>query len=296
MIRLEGVSKRFGDLVALHPLDLTIQEGEWLGLFGHNGSGKTTLLRILLGLARPTEGCLLIDGKIPDQAAWLAFRSRFGFMPERISFYEHLTGCEMLGYLSRLRGAEPGKVMPTLESVGLLEAAGRRVREYSKGMRQRLNLAQALLGDPDTLIMDEPIEGLDPGGVRTFFDLLGSGQIKTVVISSHRLSEVCSRVDRACILNQGMVRAYGTVGELIQGLKRPARVHIYPAVSANGTLESVLKGLNPTNLTHKNGKWVAEVPQTQKIAFLTALDRQGNGIDHLHIEEPSLEEVYFETD
>jgi len=163
-------------------------------------------------------------------------------------------------------------------------------------MCQRLNLGQALLGDPEVLIMDEPIEGLDPRGVRDFFELLQQGRLHTVVLTSHRLSEVCPRVDRVCILDGGAVRALGSVEELLRDLKRPVQVHIYPVPSTNGTVESVLRGLQSRSLEKKDGKWVVEVSQEDKVAFLTGLGACNGSIQRIYVEEPSLEEVYFEAD
>ncbi|MGD2064556.1 MAG: ABC transporter ATP-binding protein [Nitrospirota bacterium] len=294
MIRLEGVSKRFGEQHALRSIDLEVRQGEWLGLFGHNGSGKSTLIRLLLGLTRPTCGRLLLDGRPPDASAWLAFRTHLGFMPERVAFYDHLTGRETLRYFARLRGVGGAEIPPILERVGLADAADRAVQGYSKGMRQRLNLAQALLGDPEVLIVDEPIEGLDPQGVRAFFRLLAAGRATTVVMSSHMLTECCHRVDRICILAEGGVRAQGTVEELSRDLHPPVRVHVYPSESANGSLAATLSGLGAATVVQHQGAWVAEVPQADKVAFLAGLAPLQGAIRHLHVEEPSLEELYFE--
>lgn len=296
MIRFQGVSKTFGAVRALSSLDLEIHRGQWLGLFGHNGSGKTTLLRILLGLSKPSAGTVLLDGEAPNDERWLALRRELGFMPERITFYQHMTGEETLGYFASLRGIDSAVVAASLERVGLAAAASRKVSEYSKGMRQRLNLAQALLGNPKVLVCDEPIEGLDPEGVRDFFRLIGVVGVETVVISSHRISEVSSRVDRICVLAGGEIKALGSVEEIFEKLQLPVRVHIYPVGVLNGTLGDAALRLGATNVVAKDGILVAEVPQPQKTAFLLGLHACGDAIRHLHVEEPSLERVYFETD
>ncbi len=295
MIKLENISKQFGSVDALQPLSLEINQGEWLGLFGHNGSGKTTLIRILLGLATPSGGELLMDGESPDKEAWRAFRSRLGFMPERVAFYEHLTGEETLCYFSKLRGVEVVRVLPMLKKVGLSDAASRKVGGYSKGMRQRLNLAQALIGDPEFLVLDEPIEGLDPDGVRECFELLASGGARTVVLSTHRLSEACRRVERVCLLNQGHIRVLGNVDELGRALDLPTRIQIFPIESANGVLDSRVMELGATFLTRENGRMTVEVPQAMKVDFLTGLRDCRDQIHRMHIKEPTLEEVYFES-
>jgi len=296
MIRLEEVSKRFGALDVLRSLNLEVRRNEWLGLFGHNGSGKTTLIRILLGLSRPSAGRLLIGENVPDAAAWRRFRAALGFMPERINFWEHLSGEETLGYFARLRGVDAARVSHLLGRVGLADAARRKVGEYSKGMRQRLNLAQALLGDPEILVLDEPIEGLDPQGVRDFFRLLREGDLRTVVLSSHQLAEACREVDRICVLSNGQVKAQGTVQELALRLDRPVRIYLYAAAPLNGTLDAALVALGASSLSKDEGVLVAEVPQARKTAFLLGLHAHRDAIRHLRVDEPSIEEIYFETD
>ncbi len=296
MIRLENLQKRFGALEVIPRLDLTIRRDEWLGIFGHNGSGKTTLIRIMLGLSKPSDGRVLLDGNEADAAAWRAFRRTLGFMPERITFYENLTGEETLRYFARLRGVDADNLAPMFDRVGLSSASHRKVGEYSKGMRQRLNLAQALLGDPEVLILDEPIEGLDPQGVRDLFRLLREGNIGTVVLSSHRLAETCDEVDRVCVLDGGRVKAEGTVHDLVQRIARPARVHIYPASTPNGTLDAVVEQLGATSHSWIDSVLVAVVPQDRKTDFLLGLHNHREAIRHLHVEEPRLEEIYFESD
>jgi Cu-processing system ATP-binding protein len=194
LIEFAAVSKSFGDVEALAPLDLRIGDGEWLGIFGRNGSGKTSLLRILVGLAPPSSGELRIDGVVPDERAWKSFRRRLGYMPERIVFHENLSGRRTIEYYARLRGLDPGQALDVLDRVGLAGAAGRKVGSYSKGMRQRLCFAQALLGDPEILILDEPLDGLDPHGVHQFFALLRGIENRTVVFTSHQLPRFASAV------------------------------------------------------------------------------------------------------
>lgn len=296
MIRLEQVAKRFGSIEALRPIDLEIHRGEWLGLFGHNGSGKTTLIRILLGLSMPSDGRVLIEGRMPDRAGWRAFRRRIGFMPERIQFHEHLTGAETLRYFARLRGVDGATEHAVLEQVGIADAADRKVEGYSKGMRQRLNLAQALLGDPEVLVFDEPIEGLDPNGVRDFFALLRAGGSRTVVLSSHRIAEVCGRVDRACFLSDGAVKALGEVGDLLRGLQSRVTIRVYPTSDSDGALADALQRLGAVSLVERSTSLVVQVPQGEKTAFLLALHEHRAVIRHLHVEESTLEEVYFDAD
>ncbi len=306
MIQFEKIAKRYGEIEALGPVDLEIRPGESLGVFGHNGSGKTTLLRILVGLSRPSSGTLLFDGEAPGKESWRAFRGRLGFMPERIAFHENLTGEQTLAHFARLRGAPRRQALEMLERVGLGDAAKRKLGGYSKGMLQRVNLAQALLGDPRVLILDEPLEGLDPHGVRLFFGLLeeagflGSGpeagSERTLVLASHRLLKLSDAARRICILSAGKVRALGTVEQLRREAELPVRLVIYPRAGSNGALESALDQLAPDSLVRDGERLVASVSQAQKMTFLSRLNGLGDAILDLRIEEPTLEEVYFEME
>jgi len=181
------VSKRFGAVTAVAPVSLEIRDGEWLGLFGRNGSGKTSLLRMLVGLSHPSSGRVLLDDNEPTAENWRAVRAGLGFIPERVTLFEDQTGEKTLRYVARLKRVSVTEVAPLLERVGLSTAATRPVGTYSKGMLQRLNLAQALLGDPRLLVLDEPLSGLDGQGVQELFELLGAVEGRTVVLSSHRL-------------------------------------------------------------------------------------------------------------
>lgn len=293
MIRLEGITKTYHDVDAVKNVDFNVEKGEWVGLFGHNGSGKTTLIRILLGLTRPTQGQILIDDVPVDAAVWRELRSRLGFMPERISFPENVSGLETLTYLARLRDIGRSEVNDLLDRVGLADASRKKVGEYSKGMKQRLNLAQALLGDPEILVLDEPIEGLDPAGVQQFFELVAGEGGRTVILSSHRLTETGDRVDRVGILHHGVMQALKSVQEVRELQHLPTRVHVY-APSVNGTLKGTVESLGGTAVSQRNGRLIAEVTQEKKMAFLAGLERLGSTIEHTHIEEPNLEQAYLE--
>jgi Cu-processing system ATP-binding protein len=293
VIRLEGITKTYHDVDVVKDVDFNVRKGEWVGLFGHNGSGKTTLIRILLGLTQPTRGRILIDGKPVDPAVWRRLRDRLGFMPERIVFPENVSGFETLSYFARLREIDRTAVESLLDRVGLADAASKKVGEYSKGMKQRLNLAQALLGDPEILVLDEPIEGLDPAGVRQFFELVAGGGGRTVILSSHRLTETADHVDRVGILHHGVMQTLRSVQEVRLFQHLPTKVHIY-APAANGTLEGLVESLGATALTQRNGRLIAEISQEKKMAFLAGLERNSGTIKHTHIEEPNLEQAYLE--
>jgi len=296
MIRLEQVSKSFGALTAVAPLDVDVRLGETLAVIGRNGSGKTSLLRMLVGLSRPTSGRVLLDGQVPGAREWRRLRAGLGYMPERIDFHEHLSGQKTLTFFARLRGVDPQAVEPLLESVGLSAAGGKKVGTYSKGMRQRLNLAQALLGDPPLLVLDEPVEGLDPQGVRRFFDLLGHVEGRTVVFTSHRLPRMAVRVDRICVLSGGRLKGLGSEDELRQRVELPTRVVIYPAQGFAPRLHEALARLSSVALVSENGRFVVDVAQTNKLSFFTAIGELSGSITDLRVEETPVEEALLDAD
>ncbi|GAB4249302.1 MAG: ABC transporter ATP-binding protein [Candidatus Methylacidiphilales bacterium] len=223
-VNAEGLTKTFklnwrrGKLLALDQLDLRVQPGEVYGLLGPNGSGKSTTMKLLLGLIKPTSGRIEIFG---HPAGTMEARSRVGFLPENPYFPSFLTGAEALTYyggLCNLSGrALQDRAKELLALVGLERSAGRPLRTYSKGMLQRIGLAQALLHDPDLLFLDEPTAGVDPVGSRQIRDLILSlrQRGKTIVFSSHLLEQVQEVADRVGILYRGQKLREGPLNDLL---------------------------------------------------------------------------------
>jgi ABC-2 type transport system ATP-binding protein len=199
----EGLTKRFGGLTAVDDLSFVLEAGTITGFLGPNGAGKTTTLRMLLGLAAPTGGRALIFDQPYSQLADAA--RRVGAVLEATDFHPGRTGRDHLRTLSRAVELPDSRVDKVLGLVELTDAAGRRVKGYSLGMRQRLGLASALLGDPELLVLDEPANGLDPEGVRWLRDFLRTfaSEGRTVLISSHVLAEVAQTVDQVLIISRG---------------------------------------------------------------------------------------------
>jgi ABC-2 type transport system ATP-binding protein len=199
----EGLTKRFGGLTAVDDLSFALEAGTITGFLGPNGAGKTTTLRMLLGLAAPTRGRALIFDQPYAQLAGAALR--VGAVLEATDFHPGRSGRDHLRTLGRAVGLPDSRVDEVLGMVELTDAAGRRVKGYSLGMRQRLGLAAALLGDPELLVLDEPANGLDPEGVRWLRDFLRSfaSEGRTVLISSHVLAEVAQTVDQVLIISRG---------------------------------------------------------------------------------------------
>jgi ABC-2 type transport system ATP-binding protein len=213
-LTLRGLSKTFGRVPAVRDVSLEIPAGGVTGLLGPNGAGKTTTLRMVLGLIRPTAGVALIGGRPYRQLPQP--RRVVGAVLEATGFHPGRRGRDHLRIAARSTGVPDGRVEEVLDLVELTDHADRRVGGYSLGMRQRLGLATALLGDPDVLIMDEPGNGLDPGGMAWLRGLVrgfaGSG--RTVVVSSHVLAEVAQTVDRVVILDGGRLRYDGPLAAL----------------------------------------------------------------------------------
>jgi ABC-2 type transport system ATP-binding protein len=215
-----GVTKRFGERVAVDAVSLSVPRGTAYGFLGHNGAGKTTLIRMLLGLTQIDDGSASVLG-LPVPAQRAQALSRVGAIVEAPSFYPHLTGRENLRIAASVRGPEAASgVDGALHRVGLEPRADDRVGTYSLGMRQRLGVARCLLSDPELLILDEPMNGLDPGGMldmRRMIRALVEEEGRTVFISSHLLDEVEKTCDVAAIIDRGRVIAQGPIEELVAG-------------------------------------------------------------------------------
>ena len=219
VVEVRSLTKRYGDVVAVNDLSFALERGTVTGFLGPNGAGKTTTLRLLLGLAAPTDGEAIVFGRPYAEMAEPA--RKVGAVLESGDFHPGRSGRDHLHALAIAAGIAPERVDEVLRLVELASAAGRRVKTYSLGMRQRLGVAAALLGEPELLILDEPANGLDPAGVRWLRRFLrgfadGGG---TVLVSSHMLAEAAQTVDRVLIINRAKLVAAGAVGEVTAGGK-----------------------------------------------------------------------------
>ena len=305
-LRLHGVSKHYGHgartVKALDGVDLAVPRGQLFGLIGHNGAGKSTLFKLLLGLIAPSAGRLEIGGVDIQRGGFREVRRTLGYLPENLVLYDNLSGLETLQFFARLKGAPKSQCEPLLRQVGLGSAAQRAVREYSKGMRQRLGFAQALLGSPRLLLLDEPTTGLDPQATRDFYAQLGRLRDDgvTLMISSHVLAELQERVDAIAILANGRLAAQGTVQALRERSRMPLRLRLRAApprldalpqqLAANAALPAAALAAGFERLDAQHAQ--LECPRELKMALLAALAQAG--LDDLAIHEASLEDVYFD--
>jgi ABC-2 type transport system ATP-binding protein len=219
-IETRGLTKRFGERAAIDGIDLQVPRGSAFGFLGPNGAGKTTMIRTLLGLTRATAGSMeLLGHPVPAERAEAL--KRVGAIVEEPRFHTHLSGRENLLIIAAARGPEVrARISPALARVGLAERADEKVKRYSLGMRQRLGVARCLLADPQLLILDEPTNGLDPGGIQEFREMIRAmvdQEGRTVFISSHLLDEVEKTCDAAAIVDRGKVVSQGAIAELASG-------------------------------------------------------------------------------
>ena len=218
-VEAHGLCKRFGDIVAVDKVDLFVPRGSAFGYLGPNGAGKTTLIRTLLGLTSADGGTMSLLG-IPVPSERTRALARVGAIVDEPRFFGHLSGRDNLRMLAAARGCQaPTRIEPALDRVGLAQRADDKVRSYSLGMRQRLGVASCLLGDPELLILDEPMNGLDPAGMhemRTMIDTL-VGEGRTVMLSSHLLDEVERTCSAVAIVDHGRVVRQGPIAELVRG-------------------------------------------------------------------------------
>lgn len=285
VVELTGVTKHYGAHVAVRDVSFKLDAGKTVALVGHNGAGKSTLIRLMLGVTRPSTGAIRVLGLDPSSGG-AGFRQRLGFLPENAMFHPASTGREALNFFSKLKGAATSRNMALLEQVGLTTAADRRIDAYSKGMRQRLGLAQALIGTPEILFLDEPTTGLDPGFRRSFYEILDQLRQSgvTVLLSSHALSELQGAADRVLVLNSGALIADGSVA----ALRALARLPIKISFRAAGGEQ----GLGPEWQRQGDGKLTRFCESNEKIAVIKAIAPRLEAEDDLEIEEPSLDDLY----
>ncbi|WP_417700698.1 ABC transporter ATP-binding protein [Pseudophaeobacter sp.] len=285
VLEIKGLDKFRGKTQVLHGIDLCVNAGERLALLGHNGAGKSTLIKAVLGLIQAEGGSIQICGARPGSAA---ARSDTAFLPEAVSFHPALTGQEQLTMFDRLMGAG-GDVNALLQRVGLGDAMQRRIDTYSKGMRQRLGLAQVLLGRPKLALLDEPTSGLDPISRQDLYAIIDELAAKgtAVLIASHALTEVEARTDRIAILRQGAKVADDTLDNLSRRAGLPVRLRLQ---TTGPDADQVARETGGRRI---NGASVEIICTPQdKMAELRRIASMGDTVVDIDMQPPRLEDLY----
>lgn len=289
IVELNQLSKCYEGLTVVNKLNLNLEKGEVLGLFGHNGAGKTTTMKMILGLIEPSSGEVRVFGNNPFDTSFGHHRFRLGFLPENVAFYQQLTGLEVLKFFARLKKVSTRRCSELLQQVGLDPAAHRKVKTYSKGMRQRLGLAQALLTEPSLLLLDEPTVGLDPIATQQFYVIVDELKHKgcSIMLCSHVLPGVEKHIDTAAILAQGSLRAYGSLDELRQGTSLKTGIRVTGCFE----MEQLAKQLGCSVKAREDGSLEINVEANRKLEVMKRLMDQP-GLKDINTAPPSLEQLY----
>lgn len=300
IIRTKDLTKAYGSKVAVNHLSLQIRKGEIFGLLGPNGAGKTTTILMLLGLTEPTLGSASIDGHDCTRDS-LQVKRITGYLPDNIGFYADMTGRENLRFTARLNGVQEDvidqRIDSLLERVGMTYAADQKTGTYSKGMKQRLGIADVLMKDPEVIIMDEPTNGLDPEGMREFLELIKELSVKdgrTILVSSHQLYQIQQICDRVGIFVDGSLVAAGKIGEL--GRKIASEGHYMLEIEAApcddrflGFIES-MDGLE--NLAKEGDRFIISSSRDLRAEITHFLGVNNYTLLHMRQKGGDLDEIY----
>jgi ABC-2 type transport system ATP-binding protein len=293
-IRAEGLTKAYGGVNAVDGVDLSIGKGEVCGFLGPNGAGKTTTIGMLVGLIEPTKGKCYIDG-IEVGPNPLKVKRIIGYLPEGVGFYHHMSAAQNLRYLAKLYGMKDAdaRIKYLLEYVGL-GGVEKPFGAFSRGMKQRLGLARALLNDPEVIFLDEPTNGLDPEGVIQFRKIIKeqASAGKTVFFSTHIIGEAEHACNSICIISGGKIMARGTMDEVRKAMRKDKRITI--TVRVDGTVPK-LSDPHILEAAYDGGTAVLRADEDIVNGVARQLLDAGVRIVELKIEEESLEDIFLET-
>jgi ABC-2 type transport system ATP-binding protein len=299
VLETKDLTKRYGDFVAVDRLNLAVREGEVFGLLGPNGAGKTTTILMLLGLTEPTEGNVRVLGFDPSRQP-LSVKAHVGYMPDQVGFYDELSARENLAYIAKLnaipRNELDHRIDEVLERVRLAEVAEQRVGTFSRGMRQRLGLADVLIKRPRLIIMDEPTQGLDPELAREFLDLIRELKEEgiTILLSSHLLHQVQAICDRVGLFSRGHMVLQGTVPELARKVLGGAyRIYIEADGSAARLKEALQRVPQTVQVRRVDGnRFEVEAKSDVRADAASAVIQAGGRLQALNVEYQSLDDIY----
>lgn len=301
VVETSRLTKRYRDLVAVNDLNLKVEEGEIFGFLGPNGAGKTTTILMLLGLTEPASGQAKVCGFDPTHQP-LEVKKRVGYLPENPGFYDDLSGQENLFYIARLNRIPADearrRITRLLEQIGLGDDGERAVREYSRGMKQRLGIAEVLIKEPQALILDEPTLGLDPDGASRILDLitgLSRERGLTVLLSSHMLHQVQQMCHRVGIIVKGKMIAQGQVDQLGSAVFKERQWNFLVEVEGRvDGLESELRALHGVaGLEARNRGWFLRCTRDVRPEVLSLVSRRGLSLLQLRSEDTTLEDIYL---
>lgn len=299
VIVTKDLTKKYGDFVAVDHLNLTVRKGEVFGLLGPNGAGKTTTILMILGLTEPTSGSIRVLGFDPTRQP-LTVKAHVGYLPDQVGFYDELTAYENLIYIAKLNGLSRDeadrRIQTALEKVNLIEMRDKPVATFSRGMRQRLGVAEVLIKQPQIIIMDEPTQGLDPEGAREFLDIIRNLRSEgiTILLSSHLLHQVQAVCDRVGLFHRGKMMLVGTVDELGRKvLGKAFRIYMDTPNITPAVLDALKQIPGAVNVRPLNATTV-EIEATSDIRHeaAKALIAAGGQLHGLSMEAQSLDEIY----
>jgi len=293
-IDLEGVTKQFGDVTALHDVDLTVEDGEIYGFLGPNGAGKSTTINILLDFIRPTSGNANVLG-FDAQADTVEVRRRIGVLPDGFDVYNRLTGRQHIQFAIDSKPGVDDDPMAILERVGIPDAADRKAGGYSKGMAQRLVLGMALVGDPDLLILDEPSTGLDPNGAREMREIIREERDRgaTIFFSSHILDQVEAVCDRVGILREGQIVAEDSIEGLRDAVGGQASLTVTVDRVTEDAIEAAKGVAGVSEVRTEGSELTVACEDSAKRDVLDAIEGAGARVETFGTERASLEDLFL---
>ncbi|PKL67278.1 MAG: ABC transporter ATP-binding protein [Methanobacteriales archaeon HGW-Methanobacteriales-1] len=300
MIEISSLSKRFGKITALNELSLNVKKGELLGIIGPNGAGKTTAIRIISCILHPDQGQVMVGGYDVGKNP-LEIKSMIGYLPEEPNLYERFKAYDLLKYFGELYGVPKdlldSRIEELLELIGMSDRAQHRINTFSKGLRQRVGIARALVHDPEIIIFDEPTMGLDPATAISIREFIGGlkGE-KTIILCTHYMDEADSLCDRVAILNQGQILDMGSPGELkskIHGdlilkinLKDPAQFSQsdFKSIDSYSSVENIVLNGKDLDISLNSRKDISDI-----------VKHIGSNLMAVNTKEPTLEDVFIQT-
>lgn len=297
VIETRGLVKRYGGFTAVDHVDLDVGKGEVFGLLGPNGSGKTTTILLLLGLTEPSAGSVRVNGLDPLRQP-LAVKRKVGYLPDQVGFYDNMSARENLSYTARLMGLSgaeaAARITAGLERVRLADVAGKRVGAFSRGMRQRLGLAEVIMKQAEIAILDEPTGGLDPQSTQELLEMIGelAGEGMTIVLSSHLLAMVQSVCDRVALFNRGRIGLAGSVADLTSDVL--GGTHVVEVEADGVDLAAALAGAEGVTgvAATRAGGWRVDTASDLRPEIARRVVEAGGQLRTMSIRRTTLDEVY----